>query len=55
MWGFGIYIMRLVDYLQGRNARRPPIVGKGCRICGQNFGNEEQLDTHMRKEHAEMV
>jgi hypothetical protein len=56
MWGFGIYLMRLADYLKGRKDRRQRLQDtKVCRVCGRNFSDEEELDKHTRKEHPNMV
>lgn len=47
MWGITIYLMHLVDYLQGRKDK------KTCEICNYIAGNEGALDIHMKKEHRE--
>ena len=47
MWGITIYLMHLVDYLQGRKDK------KTCKICNYIATNERQLDIHMKKEHRE--
>ena len=44
MLGITIYLMRLVDYLQGRKDK------KTCRICNYIAKNEIEL-RHMKKEH----
>ena len=46
MWGITIYLMRLVDYLQGRKDK------KTCRLCNYNEINENALTNHMQKEHG---
>jgi hypothetical protein len=56
MWGIGIYLMHLADYLKGRKDRREFVQGrKLCGICSQNFDTEEELEKHTRKEHSNMV
>ena len=47
MWGITIYLMHLVDYLQGLKDK------KTCKICNYIARNERQLDIHMKKEHRE--
>ena len=47
MWGITIYLMHLVDYLQGRKDK------KTCKICNYLARNERQLDIHMKKEDRE--
>ena len=47
MWGITIYLMHLVDYLQGRKDK------KTCKMCNYIARNERQLDIHMKKEHRE--
>ena len=46
MWGITIYLMRLVDYLQGRKDK------KLCRICNYTAKNEMELERHIKKEHV---
>jgi hypothetical protein len=56
MWGIGIYLMRLADYLKGRKDRREFVRGRNiCNRCSQNFENEEELEKHTKKEHSNMV
>lgn len=45
MWGITIYLMRLVDYLQGRKDK------KTCSICNYTAKNEIELERHIKKEH----
>jgi hypothetical protein len=45
MLGITIYLMRLVDYLQGRKDKRT------CIKCNFLAKNERELDNHMKKEH----
>lgn len=53
MWGIGIYLMRLADYLKGRKDRRGFVRGRStCNRCSQNFENEEELEKHTKKEHS---
>jgi hypothetical protein len=54
MWGIGIYLMRLADYLKGRKDRSGSVrVGRStCNRCSQNFENEEELEKHTKKEHS---
>jgi hypothetical protein len=49
MFGFGMYLMRLADYLQGRKDKRT------CHICNKVLKNRKELDVHMRKEHSTSV
>ena len=46
MWGITIYLIRLVDYLQGRKDK------KTYRLCNYNAINENALTYHMQKEHV---
>jgi hypothetical protein len=56
MWGFGIYLMRVADYLRGRKLRRKRLGGsKVCRVCGRIFDKEAELDVHTRDQHPNMV
>jgi hypothetical protein len=56
MWGFSIYLMRIADYLRGRELRRKRLGGsKVCRVCGRKFDEEDELDVHTRDEHPNMV
>jgi hypothetical protein len=47
MWGITIYLMHLVDYLQGRKDK------KTRKICNYIARNEGQLDIHMKIEDRE--
>ena len=61
MWGFGMYLMHLADYLTRRKynkeerrkeSRQQRIVDrKKCRICGKDFDNGSRLGTHMKEKH----
>jgi hypothetical protein len=56
MWGLGIYLMRMADFLRGRELRRRRLGGsKVCRVCGRKFDEEDELDVHTREEHPNMV
>jgi hypothetical protein len=46
MWGITIYLMHLVDYLQGRKDK------KTCNICNYIAKDEKELDSHIKKEHS---
>lgn len=46
MWGITIYLMRLVDYLQGRKDKRT------CKKCNFLAKNERELNSHMQKDHG---
>ncbi len=46
MWGITIYLMRLVDYLQGRKDKRT------CEKCKFLAKNANDLNNHMQKEHG---
>jgi hypothetical protein len=46
MWGFGLYLMRLADYLAGGSHQKGERTGKTgrhlattkeCQICGKDF------------------
>ena len=63
MWGFGLYLMRLADYLAGRSHQkgdRPSkkdrhlTATKECQICGKDF-LEDTLDDHIREKHSDML
>ena len=43
MWGFGLYLMRLADYLAGRSHQ------KGDRPL------EDTLDDHIKEKHSDML
>lgn len=45
MWGLGIYLMHLADYLRGRTYKIQ------CRTCGRTFKNDRELDVHIRTDH----
>ena len=45
MWGFGIYLVHLTDYLRGRRNKMH------CNQCGRVFKDERELDSHMRTDH----
>jgi hypothetical protein len=49
MWGFGIYLMRLADYLYGRRGR------KKCDVCGEKFDNADEMEVHRRDLHPDAV
>ena len=64
MWGFGMYLMHLVDYLTRRKynksktrevRQRQLIDRKQCSICGKDFSGEIQLDDHIKKKHHDMI
>jgi hypothetical protein len=48
MWGFGIYLMHLADYLAGRKYKKR---AKTCDVCSQRFVTIEDMEVHRRKEH----
>jgi hypothetical protein len=50
MWGFGIYLMHLSDYLAGRKHKKK---ARTCDVCGQQFRMIEEMEVHRRKEHPE--
>jgi hypothetical protein len=50
MWGFGIYLMHLSDYLAGRKHKKK---ARTCDVCGQQFRMIEDMEVHRRKEHPE--
>jgi hypothetical protein len=66
MWGFGIYLMRLADWLTRRkydkekrrsneDKQEQLTDRKQCHICGKDFDNEVKLDSHMKKKHPNMI
>ena len=58
MWGFTIYLMRLAEYLQGRKYRKKLEEGRKeivCRVCGNNFNKQEELDKHVTTKHSSMI
>ena len=63
MWGFGLYLMRLADYLAGRSyqnekrtteADRLLTTTKECHICGEDF-LDDTLDEHIKEKHSDML
>jgi hypothetical protein len=50
MWGFGIYLMHLSDYLAGRKHKKK---ARTCDVCGQQFRMIEEMEIHRRKEHPD--
>jgi hypothetical protein len=50
MWGFGIYLMHLSDYLAGRKHKKK---ARTCDVCGQQFRMIEEMEVHRRKEHPD--
>jgi hypothetical protein len=49
MWGFGIYLMRIADYLYGRRGR------KKCDVCGKKFNSIVDMEVHRRDLHPDAV
>ena len=49
MRGFGIYLMRLADYLYGRRGR------KKCDVCGKYFDNIDKMEADRRDLHPDAV
>lgn len=47
MWGFGIYLVRLADYLHARKNRKNAI----CDICNLKFENMVAMEAHRRSAH----
>lgn len=45
MFGVGIYLMRLIDYLQERKYKK-------CDICNKTVLGKDKLDEHMISEHS---
>lgn len=63
MWGFGLYLMRLADYLAGRSHQKEERTSKTdrhltttkkCQICGKDF-LEDTLDDHIKEKHSDML
>jgi hypothetical protein len=50
VWGFGIYLMHLSDYLAGRKHKKKV---RTCDVCGQRFKMIEEMEIHRRKEHPD--
>ena len=50
VWGFGIYLMHLSDYLAGRKHKKKV---RTCDVCGQRFRMIEEMEVHRRKEHPD--
>jgi hypothetical protein len=46
LFGITMYLMRFMDYLQGRKDRRT------CIKCNFFAKNEKELENHMKKEHG---
>jgi hypothetical protein len=51
MWGFGIYLMHLSDFLAGRKHKKKK--ARRCDVCGQQFRMIEEMEVHRRKEHPD--
>ncbi|HEY9385673.1 MAG TPA: hypothetical protein VIP70_01430 [Nitrososphaeraceae archaeon] len=62
MWGFGIYLMHLADWLtrrkydkekrRSREDKQEQLADrKQCRICRKNFGSEIELENHIKENH----
>jgi hypothetical protein len=49
MWGFGIYLIRLADYLYGQRGR------KKCDVCGKKFDSADDMEVHRRDLHPDAV
>lgn len=49
MWGFGIFLMLLADYLYGRRGR------KKCDVCGKKFNSADEMEVHRRDLHPDAV
>jgi hypothetical protein len=63
MFGFGIILMHLADYFARRNydkqrrkndeVKQKQVIDrtKQCDICGNDFGTEIELETHIKESH----
>jgi hypothetical protein len=63
MWGFGLYLMRVADYLAGRNHQKGKRTSKTdrhltktkeCQICGNEF-RDDTLDDHIKEKHSDTL
>lgn len=46
MWGITMLLMRLADYIQGRNDKRT------CKFCDYFAKNDKELDYHLKQVHG---
>jgi hypothetical protein len=59
MWGFGMYLMHLADYLtrrkydkeKGREPKQQLAYRDKCRVCRKGFSSKIELDNQMKKKH----
>lgn len=50
MFGFGILLMALTDFLEGRRGKN---LQKHCDVCNQKFASFEEAESHRRESHAD--
>lgn len=50
MWGFGIILMRLADYLESRKYEKR----MHCDVCGQKFDSIAETEEHRHNVHADV-
>jgi hypothetical protein len=48
MWGFGIILMRLADYLESRKYNKR----MQCDVCGQKFDSIAETEEHRHNVHT---
>ncbi|HKU49543.1 MAG TPA: hypothetical protein VJP79_06310 [Nitrososphaera sp.] len=49
MWGFGIYLMHLADYVSRRRYNKQKM--KTCDVCREKFDTIEVMEKHRRDSH----
>lgn len=45
MFGFGIYLMRLIDYFEDKKYKK-------CKVCSKSFKGKDKLTRHMEEQHS---
>lgn len=45
MFGFGIYLMQLIDFLSTKKFKK-------CQFCNKIFKNKNDLDLHINQNHS---
>jgi hypothetical protein len=49
MWGFGVYLVHLADYLSRRRYNKRKL--KTCDVCRKKFESAEGMEKHRRDSH----
>lgn len=49
MWGFGVYLMHLADFLTRRRHNKQKL--KTCDVCREKFDSIETMEKHRRDSH----